>query len=137
MTRGCHARIKSDTGRCVLTLLAIIILLRAIVPVGFMPDLSQLANGVFEVVICSGDGLSTITVDGDGNPVAPHGSDTGPVEDGLCPFAVAAAVALAALAVLLFASFRWPSRVVFSVHQAQWASVHCSGPIGARAPPLF
>lgn len=110
---------------------------RAVVPVGFMPDLTRLADGVFEIVICSPDGIATITVDAAGDPVTPHHADPGPMHDGLCPFAAAAALALAALAVILFGSYRWPARAVFTWSDSALASARGPGPLGPRAPPLL
>jgi len=110
---------------------------RGIVPLGFMPDLTRLADGVFEIVICSADGIRAITIDESGHPVTPHRPDTGPVHNGLCPFAAAAALALAALAVVLFGLFRWPARIVFPFSGDDFRFARILGPMGPRAPPLL
>lgn len=136
MTGWCHARNGSESRPWISTLLAVVILVRALVPVGFMPDLSRLADGVYEIVVCTGDGLGTITVDSAGDPVSPDGSGSAPVQNSLCPFAAAAAVALATIAVVFFASFRWPSRVFFSLPETRLAAVCGWVPLGARAPPF-
>lgn len=52
-------------------LIAFTLLLRAMIPVGFMPDLAAARDGVFTFVICSGSGFSTITLDANGDPVEP------------------------------------------------------------------
>ena len=111
--------------------------MRAVVPLGFMPDLSRLADGVLEIVICSGDGMATLAVDAAGSPVSPGRTDPGPVQNGLCPFAATAALALATLAVVLFGAFRWPSRLLFSFRdETRLVSASRLGPLGPRAPPL-
>jgi hypothetical protein len=58
-------------------LLALALFVRALVPVGYMPDATQASAGVFALKICSGPGLATIFVDGrlkrvDHAPSAPH-----------------------------------------------------------------
>lgn len=110
---------------------------RAVVPLGFMPDPARLADGALEIVICSGDDVGTITVDAAGNPVTQPDTDPGPEHNGLCPFAAAAALALAALAVVLFGLFRWPERIFFTIGGTDLASPRGLGPLGPRAPPLL
>lgn len=43
--------------------------LRALIPVGYMPDFGSLAEGTLKVVICSSAGSKTIALDAAGNPV--------------------------------------------------------------------
>ena len=69
------------------------LLLRALVPVGFMPDLGAARDGVFTIVICTAAGLSTVAVDEDGNPVAPHPSSEAD-RASHCLFAPAGSIAL-------------------------------------------
>ncbi|OIN86497.1 MAG: hypothetical protein AUJ12_06040 [Alphaproteobacteria bacterium CG1_02_46_17] len=53
--------------RSLLSVLALVFLIRAMVPVGFMPDFS----GKHTIQICSGTELKTITVDDNGAPTSP------------------------------------------------------------------
>ncbi len=120
-----------------MTLLAVLMVLRAAVPLGFMPDLTRLAGGVLEIVICSAEGIGTITVDESGDPVTPGHPDPGPAHNSLCPFAAAAlALALAALAVVLFGLIRWPESLGYTLSGAELASARVLGSLGPRAPPL-
>jgi hypothetical protein len=109
---------------------------RAAVPLGFMPDPARLAGGVLDIVICSAGGIATVTVDAAGTPVTHPRTDPGPVHDGLCPFAAAAALALAAVAVVLSGMFRWPERLDSTISGADLASARILGALGPRAPPL-
>ncbi|MBS0239354.1 MAG: hypothetical protein JSR89_13100 [Proteobacteria bacterium] len=43
--------------------------LRALIPVGYMPDFGSLAEGKLKVVICTGAGSKTIVLDAAGNSV--------------------------------------------------------------------
>lgn len=55
--------------RALTGLIAFTLLLRAMIPVGFMPDPAAAREGVFKLVICNGSGFSTITLDANGDPV--------------------------------------------------------------------
>lgn len=67
-------------------LLVVCLLLRALIPLGFMPDFSAAANGTFKVVICSATGAKTVTLGPDGNPV--HNPAKSNAHDA-CPFGAA------------------------------------------------
>ena len=123
--------------RWLLCLIAALVLARAVIPVGFMPNVSALADGVLEIVICSGAGIKTIALDESGAPVAPSRPHTNHVQDGLCPFATASALAAVALISALFRPYRWPSRALFSVDKIQFAPAYHSGALGPRAPPFI
>jgi len=60
--------------------------LRALVPVGFMPDLDALGAGHLDIVLCTAHGGVTLPPDADGIPARPHKS---PGAD--CPFGMALA----------------------------------------------
>ncbi len=64
--------------------LVTIFFIRALLPTGFMPDIS----GQHMLAICSGDGLKTIIVDGNNQPL-PSSPDQSPNRSNLnhCPFA--------------------------------------------------
>jgi Protein of unknown function (DUF2946) len=71
-------------------LLASALLLRSLVPVGFMLDPAQAGEGQFAVIICSAGGTYTITLDADGDPVPPTNDVT---DHSTCPFSTAATLA--------------------------------------------
>ena len=124
--------------RGVLWLALLAILLRALVPTGYMPDARALHDGRLEVTFCSAAGdLSTLKIalspDGKRGGAGHSSADTG----AQCPFgllahvtpAPAAQTAPLALAVSRAAPFT-PARVAVPVQPAQ------GPPLGSRAPPL-
>lgn len=125
--------------RGVLWLAFLAILLRALVPTGYMPDARALHDGRLEVTFCSAAGdLATLKIalsPDDKRGGAGHSSaDTG----AQCPFgllahvtpAPAAQTAPLALAVSRAAPFP-PARVAVPVQPAQ------GPPLGSRAPPFI
>ncbi|MGP1256416.1 MAG: hypothetical protein ACTS10_18495 [Kiloniellales bacterium] len=116
-------------------LITFVLLLRAMIPVGFMPDLAAARDGVFTLVICSGSGVSTITLDANGDPVDPDaGHDAEATSH--CIFAPIAPVLLAS---------QWPDLVaqMRTSAPAPWSPILAAGhlryqPSGLRprAPPL-
>lgn len=117
-------------------LLAALVLLRALIPAGFMPDLSAAASGRFSIVICTAAGTRAGFADATGAPVAPGDAEHASVVEGLCPFAAAGATALAGLIVVL----PWPRRPRPRVVPPSSASIagrrFPAGSLGPRAPPL-
>lgn len=124
--------------RGVLWLAFLAILLRALVPTGYMPDARALHDGRLEVTFCSAAGdLSTLKIalspDGKRGGAGHSSADTG----AQCPFgllahvtpAPAAQTAPLALAISRAAPFP-PARVAVPVQPAQ------GPPLGSRAPPL-
>lgn len=81
--------------RCIaLWVLLGVFALRALVPVGYMPDFGSLAEGTLEVVICTGVGSKTIVLDDAGKPVP--SKHTGKVDHPCAFTGMAAAAAPAA-----------------------------------------
>ncbi|WP_287813108.1 DUF2946 family protein [Achromobacter sp.] len=123
--------------RGVLWLAFLALLLRALVPTGYMPDARALHDGRLEVTFCSAAGdLTTVKIalSSDGKSGGGHSSaDTG----AQCPFgllahvtpAPAAQTAPLAPAVSRAAPFP-PAHVAAPVQPAQ------GPPLGSRAPPL-
>ncbi|MEQ1711265.1 MAG: DUF2946 family protein [Hyphomicrobium sp.] len=62
--------------------LVVLFALRALVPAGFMPDFAAARDGGVRLVICTAQGLATITIPGDGEGHAPNRN--GPQDN--CPF---------------------------------------------------
>ncbi|WP_336234923.1 DUF2946 family protein [Achromobacter dolens] len=124
--------------RGVLWLAFLALLLRALVPTGYMPDARALHDGRLEVTFCSAAGdLSTLKIalspDGKHGGAGNSGADTG----AQCPFGLLAHVTPApaaqttplALAISRAAPFP-PASVATPVQPAQ------GPPLGSRAPPL-
>ncbi len=116
-------------------LLLLALLLRGMIPAGFMPNLDP-ENGKGFLVICTGSGMSTIATGGDGDnggdgKAAP--ADTG--HQGLCSFM---AMTLLGPVLLLLALLLPVNRAGISLSPA--LRVLCrrllvGAPLGARAPP--
>jgi hypothetical protein len=67
-------------------------LFKAIIPVGYMPDLKGLEEGSFKITICTAQGSADITVGHNGQPANPGGEKKSP--DNPCFFGGAAKLAL-------------------------------------------
>jgi hypothetical protein len=84
----------SRAGRMTVRLAVLLFALRAIVPVGYMPDLGTLRDGQVLIVICTGAGTQTLLVDADGRPLdESNAPDHAGAAD--CSFATATATVLA------------------------------------------
>lgn len=107
--------------------------LRAIIPVGYMPDLTAVSNGVLKIVICSSDGIKTVALNADGTPAAPdrHGE----AHKHPCAFSGIGGLILAA-------AIAPPPPMSFDVREQSMPRYaadlldHRAGPpLGSRAPP--
>ena len=112
------------------------VVLRALLPVGYMADLQAAAHGEFKVVICSANGPKTINLDSDLGLPPVHAPGSSTAQDDLCPFGTnpAAAPLPAPLAIAVR-----HERVVQSVavRTAVQAGHFIPGPpVGSRAPPV-
>ncbi|WP_439816572.1 DUF2946 family protein [Zavarzinia sp. CC-PAN008] len=112
------------------------VVLRILVPPGFMPDLAALQDGRLQVVLCSADGARTLTLAADGSVIPDEGDH--PVEAGAlhCPFGLAGAVdvILPALPVLQLVHPRAQVRAAAG-HVLVLRPPVRGPPLGARAPP--
>ncbi len=115
-------------------LLLSLFVLRALVPVGYMPDFSAVAQGVFKVVICSASGAKTLTVDADGHEV-PSKSDLS--HDQPCAFAGLTKFATPVLATVVVDPPAIAPQPVVSAHAELRPPVRAGPALGSRAPPLF
>jgi hypothetical protein len=123
-------------GRAILVRLALAcVVLRALLPVGFMADLPAAANGQFKVVICSAYGTKTVDFDL-GLPPA-HAPEGQTAQSDPCPFGMspAAAPLPEPLAVAM--------RSAVTTEPVRGRSAHVSlpfstgPPVGSRAPPAI
>ena len=92
-----QGRSTSPMKGVVARLALLLFVLRALVPVGFMPDLAGLADGRIEIVLCTPEGLKAVSFDKDGRPL-PHDDSQkhDAVTGGDCPFGLAVGTALLA-----------------------------------------
>jgi hypothetical protein len=107
---------------------------RSLLPAGFMLQPSAAGDGALSIVICSGHGPETITLDSDGKP-----SESRPAksEAGLCPYSAFATPVLgggeppAVASPVRYVSVNYPRPV-------ELARVDLpSGATSARGPPSF
>ena len=72
------------THKWILGLVSLALILRALIPLGYMPNLASLANGQIQMVVCTGSGPQMVTVAGDFDPLKKtHPADTTKTEHGL------------------------------------------------------
>jgi hypothetical protein len=117
-------------------LILVLFALRAMVPVGYMPDLGALEHGQVRIVVCTGAGFKTLLVDEAGQPVgSQEAGKTQHAGDG-CPFGTASASAFLAPALVVTLAppvfqrhFLLPGSGVALLPPAQ------GPPLGPRAPP--
>lgn len=115
-----------------IVLFVIAILVRALVPGGYMVQAS--AEGGFEIVICTDGGTDTIRVDAQGTPIEPSNSaDTGDT----CPFALASLSILADAATLAQDFIRQPVSLDPILHADQRVRIAILAINAARAPPTL
>lgn len=80
--------------RWIIHLLLVAFTLRALIPVGYMPDLAAASRGVLRIVICTAAGAKLLTVDENGDPAPQERADH---SDKPCAFSGLASVAVPAL----------------------------------------
>lgn len=109
--------------------------LQAGLPIGFMPDPEALKSGHYEIVICTGLGLKTITVDAQGQPIDSDDADGSHSGALACPFSKVAAKA-ATLPPVSVLDRSADAAAVPSAQADQAVSQGVRGPsLGSRAPP--
>lgn len=116
------------------------LLLRAMLPPGYMPDLSALGEGGLPLVICTGAAQNvTLLLDADGKPVKT--SDMPAPSDVPCLFALLAALPVPLLLALSLLVPLWPRQTILwrpSPGWTQWpAYLRLPGDTPPRAPPAF
>ncbi len=108
------------------------VLLRALIPIGFMPDLSGLSSGELKIVICKAGGSEVLIVNDDGSPANHDASGHG---DGPCAFAGIAAATPADLPGIVTPTFDVRSRQSLPLLAVVLPQVRAGPPLGSRAPP--
>lgn len=136
MNRWGFRQLRSRARRAVSCAALVLFALQLTIPAGFMPDAGALKAGHYEVVICTGTGFKTITVDESGRQVDPGQSDDSQAPGQFsCPFfkVAAQAAALPTMPVLAAPVVH----VAIAVVRDRVATVRRAGPtLGSRAPPL-
>lgn len=105
--------------------------LRALIPVGYMPDFGSLNRGALKVVICTGAGSKTLVLDATGDPVPSR--QTRKV-DHPCAFTGIAA-AVASFANLEFIAQRYSSHRFLFLTASQSFLRNPGFVLGPRGPP--
>lgn len=120
-------------------LLLVLFALRAIIPVGYMPDPAALQDGRFEIVICTPAGLKTVTVVPDKTgPADPADSSSDDLSATECPFHLVLAKALV-LPEQSGVPLRWASASAPVAASSPTSVLRPSlpgPPLGSRAPPI-
>ena len=115
-------------------LLLIGLLLRSLVPAGYMPDFSTTSDGGLKIVICTAIGVTALTVDDGGKPVPDQGRKH---QDQPCAFAGIAAAPLPAMAPLETGTAAY-ERVAWAPRAgADLPPSRAGPPLGSRGPPIF
>lgn len=114
-----------------LVLLAVLAL-RSLLPAGYMVQAADASGSSFEIAICTSAGLKLMTVDSDGTAPQPKPQH---VDNGLCPFAAAGAVALASAAPASLVGEAEYAAVTYSLAVALFAETPKPGAASARGPP--
>jgi hypothetical protein len=124
--------------RCIARLILVLFALRAVVPVGYMPDLGALEHGQVRIVVCTGAGFKSLLVDEAGRPVDAQEPGTSQHAGADCPFGTAAAKAF--LAPTLVAAHEPPAVEQSVFHPGSGVALlpPAQGPpLGPRAPPTL
>ena len=116
----------------VANLLLIALMLRALVPVGYMPDFAAAAKGEYKVVICSAAGSKTISLDADGIPVP---ADPSEQHDQPCAFAGVLAFAGPALEALTISPPATALDIGVPRQSAELPPARAGPVLGSRGPP--
>ncbi|HPG89666.1 MAG TPA: hypothetical protein PLD46_08425 [Hyphomicrobium sp.] len=113
-------------------LLLLAFCLRALVPVGYMPDLRATAAGHFKVVVCSASGTKSITLDKDGIPVPDRGA---PHRDEPCAFSTLTHSAVTLFDVVAFIAPDHQLVADKPTGDVQLPPARAGPTLGSRGPP--
>lgn len=119
--------------RVIARLIVGLFLLRAIVPAGFMPDLSALADGRLTVVVCTASGPQTIELDANTEPA--NETPAIPSAGDFCPFGFTTQQALAVLASVVEVAIPHAADTPAITTSSGSRADAVGPPLGSRAPP--
>lgn len=110
--------------------------LRALIPVGFMPDFSAAKQGRIALAFCTVGGAKTRLVDVPGRSVQDDSGKSGEhASSGECPFAASASPGLLPVVSLALPLFPIFSDATASTFEAFVSASPRGPPLGSRAPP--
>lgn len=132
MSRGILSALMRQAWQVAPWLLLLALLLRGMIPGGYMPNMNP-DNGKGWLVICTSAGSASIQVDGDGGDDNPP-ADTG--HQGLCPFMAMTLLGPVLLLLALLLPVRRDGFVLRPSTGALRRRLLCGPALGARAPPL-
>lgn len=117
--------------RVAITLSAFAMAVRGAIAPGYMPDQSVIGLGIFKLIICTADGLKTVSLEGAGSDRETQGHRP---HDSPCPFAALGHLAIAE-------QLQFSSPIVFIAKPPLHTQTEIfTGPAfrapGARAPPV-
>lgn len=118
----------------VVRLLLMSFVLRALIPIGYMPDFGAAAKGVFKVVICTASGSKSLALDAKGTPVPKQKSHH---DDQPCAFTGLAAVVLADLQIASLEAPEPNDVTEIRPPSAGLPPVRAGPQLGSRGPPDF
>ncbi len=120
-------------GEWVIRLLLLSFALRALVPLGYMPDFHALSQGTFKVVICTASGSKTLEVDSQGKilPATPGKTHN----DQPCAFTGLAALNLPQLDIVTFEPVLADDAPLMAPLAVTLPPVRAGPILGSRGPP--
>jgi len=111
------------------------LLLRALVPHGYMPDLSASADGVIKFVICSAAGAKVVTLNPDGTTSEDKGTPGHMGEP--CAFAASSHLPLPEIASVEIAPPEFVALAGPALAHDILPPARAGPPLGSRGPPLL
>lgn len=131
------AGIGGNAGRIAARVALVVMLLRVLVPPGFMPDFEALRAGRVEIALCSVDGARLVVLDRDGRPAGDTPADHGDASAFHCPFGLATvqAFVLPTLPPLLLSRVAEAAAIDKPTRRDLRPRVR-GPPLGSRAPPV-
>lgn len=138
LTTGYHQYTNNWRARGVLCLLWLALVVRSVIPIGYMPDTSALRDGRIVITFCTAQGTVPATfasLFGDNNP---HPTDILSGND--CPFC---SLSHEALNLPVLSALRALPVAIFSVRAFTFNNTALpvlgarGPPLGSRAPPFF
>jgi hypothetical protein len=118
----------------VVRLLLFSIALRALIPLGYMPDVSAASKGVFKVVICTSTGTLLVDLDGDGLPVKHNDQEH---HDAPCAFSGLGHIGLPVVEFLALQPLILTAAAIEFASTPHLPPARAGPAHGSRAPPYF
>lgn len=132
---GLNKRGRVSLHRWLCQLVVVCFVLRALVPLGYMPDPNGVHDGTLKLVICTSTGLQVVGISDGGRPISDPSLNHA---KGDCPFGGLPLLAQLSAPIGVASAILAPTRdAAFSIRPPR-APVWRTGPgAGSRAPPFF